>query len=147
MIPVKFKLADPTINTKLPEYATFGSSGADVRAAIFHPIKIYSMERVTVPTNLMVEIARGFEIQIRPRSGMAITHGITVINSPGTIDSDFRGEILVGLINLSKYAYTIEPGAKIAQMVLCPVYQIDWNNSPLSNTERGTNGFGSTGVL
>ena len=131
-------------NNDLPEYETPGAAGLDVRANAdfyIHPGAIQ-----LVPTGLFVEIPPGYEIQVRPRSGLALKHGITVLNSPGTIDSDYRGEIGVILINHGKEPFDISPGDRIAQLVLCKVERIEWDvNSALTGTFRGKKGFGSTG--
>jgi len=130
----------------LPEYQTEGSAGMDLYANIDSPITIESLERVIVPTGLFIAIPQGFEAQIRPRSGMAIKKGITVINSPGTIDSDYRGEIKVGLVNLSKEAQIIPDGERIAQMVLAKHETVAWQVvAELDETVRGEGGFGHTG--
>jgi dUTP pyrophosphatase len=134
-------------NNPLPEYATAGSSGMDIRAFISAPIVLMPMQRALVPTGLFVELTEGFEIQVRPRSGLAIKQGITCVNSPGTIDADYRGEIKVLLVNLSSDVFTIDPGERIAQMVIAKHEQIEWlEQSSLSESERGEGGFGSTGV-
>ncbi|HLD53049.1 MAG TPA: dUTP diphosphatase [Sediminibacterium sp.] len=133
-------------NNELPSYATLGSSGMDIRAYITEPIVLQPSERGLVPTGLFVEIPLGYEIQIRPRSGLAIKHGITCLNSPGTIDADYRGEIKVILINLSNEPQTINPGDRIAQMVVQKVEVVQWISvSELNESERGSGGFGSTG--
>lgn len=130
----------------LPEYATLGSSGMDIRANITEPLVLQPLSRDLVPTGLFVEIPLGYEIQIRPRSGLAIKQGITCLNTPGTIDADYRGEIKVILINLSAEAQTILPGDRIAQMVVQKVEQIQWVQvDELNESERGSGGFGSTG--
>ena len=130
----------------LPEYATLGSSGMDIRASLAEPLVLQPMARDLVPTGLFVEIPLGYEIQIRPRSGLAIKQGITCLNTPGTIDADYRGEIKVILINLSAEPQTIQPGDRIAQMVLQKVEQIQWVAvTELGASERGEGGFGSTG--
>ena len=130
----------------LPEYATEWAAGVDVRSNAQEPIVLQSLERILVPTGLFVAIPQGFEIQIRPRSGMAFKHGITVLNSPGTIDADYRGEIKVLLVNLSADTFVIQPGERIAQMVLQKHEQIHWETvTVLSETHRGDGGFGSTG--
>jgi len=130
----------------LPEYATLGSSGMDIRASIVEPMVLQPAERVLVPTGLFVEIPLGYEIQIRPRSGLAIKQGITCLNTPGTIDADYRGEIKVILINLSAEPQTIHPADRIAQMVVQKVEQVQWIAvAELSDSDRGTGGFGSTG--
>ena len=130
----------------LPEYATKGSAGLDVMAAIHEPISIGPGERILVPSGFKLEIPLEYEVQIRPRSGLAIKHGITVLNSPGTIDSDYRGEIGIILINHSKNKFIVNPKDRIAQMVICKVTKMNLVKvSLLNNTERGSGGFGSTG--
>lgn len=131
----------------LPHYETTSSAGMDLRANIETPITIGSLERTIVPTGLFLELPEGFEAQIRPRSGLAAKKGITLLNSPGTIDADYRGEIGVILVNLSKEPFTIENGERIAQMVIAKYEQIQWQAvEVLSETERGAGGFGSTGT-
>lgn len=130
----------------LPAYATAGSAGMDLRANITAPVTLESLERQLVPTGLFIELPKGYEAQIRPRSGMAINQGITCLNSPGTVDSDYRGEIKVILINLSNEAQQIKHGDRIAQMVICKVEQAALQLVPnLNETERGEGGFGHTG--
>ncbi len=130
----------------LPEYATVYSAGLDLRANTTDNLVLAPLDRVIIPTGLFIEIPVGFEAQIRPRSGMAIKHGITVINSPGTIDADYRGEIKVGLVNISNEAYTIKPGERIAQMVFSKHETVSWLEVELlSETDRGEGGFGHTG--
>ncbi len=130
----------------LPEYGTIASAGVDLRANIEEPITIQSLEKVIVPTGLFMEIPVGYEAQVRPRSGLAFKHGITVLNSPGTIDADYRGEIKVILVNLSKETFVIEDGERIAQMVIAAHEQAEWIEvEELSDTNRGAGGFGSTG--
>ena len=130
----------------LPQYEREGSAGLDVRANIKEPIVLKSLERVLIPTGLKVAIPEGYEIQVRPRSGLAIKHGITMLNSPGTVDSDYRGELKVIAVNLSNESYTIEPNERIAQFVLNKVEQIDFIEvAELDETERGEGGFGHTG--
>ena len=130
----------------LPHYATSGSSGMDIRAWLQEPLVLQPMERSLVPTGLRVELPANYEIQIRPRSGLAIKQGITCLNTPGTIDADYRGEIKVILINLSGEPQTIEPGDRIAQMVFQKVQQIVWQPViAINETERGAGGFGHTG--
>lgn len=132
---------------ELPSYATLGASGMDIRAFIEKTIDIKPLERITVPTGLYVEIPDGFEIQIRPRSGLAIQKGITCLNSPGTIDADYRGEIKIILINLSNNTQILQPGDRIAQMVLQKVEHVKWIVSESINlTSRGEKGFGHTGI-
>ena len=130
----------------LPEYATAGSSGMDIRANIESPMALRPLERVLVPTGLFIELPQGYEAQIRPRSGLAIKQGITCLNTPGTIDADYRGEIKVILINLSPDEQVIQPGDRIAQMVIQTIEQIDWKPvSQLADSTRAAGGFGSTG--
>lgn len=131
----------------LPSYASEAAAGMDVRAEIPQAIKIGPLERVIVPTGLFLEIPVGYEVQVRPRSGLAAKHGITVLNSPGTIDADYRGELKVILVNLSNEAFSIEPGERIAQIVLARHEVIEWEQTDeLSESERGAGGFGSTGL-
>jgi dUTP pyrophosphatase len=133
-------------SNELPSYATIGSSGMDIRANISEPMVLHPSERVLVPTGLFMEIPLGYEIQIRPRSGLAIKQGITCLNTPGTIDADYRGEIKVILINLSTEPQTINPADRIAQMVVQKVEQVQWVPvAELNESERGRGGFGSTG--
>lgn len=134
-------------NNPLPQYATIDSAGLDLRANISEPIVIKPLERKLIPTGLHISLPKGYEMQIRPRSGMAIKHGITCINTPGTIDSDYRGDIGVGLINLSNESFTVNPGDRIAQGVLNKVEQINWVEvSTLDETERASGGYGHTGI-
>lgn len=134
-------------DNSLPVYETIGSAGMDLRAFIQQPITLGSMERTLVPTGLFIELPQGFEAQIRPRSGLAVKKGLTVLNSPGTIDSDYRGEIKVILINLSGQLQTIEPAERIAQMVISKFEQIKWEpTKELETSDRGAGGFGSTGI-
>lgn len=133
-------------NNPLPEYATVGSSGMDIRAFVESPIVLSPMERALVPTGLFVELTEGYEIQVRPRSGLAIKQGITCLNSPGTVDADYRGELKVILINLSVENQTIHSGDRIAQVVFAEVAKAKWNLvDAINETERGEGGFGSTG--
>lgn len=134
-------------DNSLPVYETIGSAGMDLRAFIQQPITLGSMERTLVPTGLFIELPQGYEAQIRPRSGLAVKKGLTVLNSPGTIDSDYRGEIKVILINLSGQLQTIEPAERIAQMVISKFEQIKWEpTKELETSDRGAGGFGSTGI-
>ncbi|MEZ5947050.1 MAG: dUTP diphosphatase [Hyphomonas sp.] len=133
---------------QLPAYETVGSAGMDVRAAVpeGEPMVLAPGERAMVPTGLSVAIPLGYEIQVRPRSGLAAKHGLTCLNTPGTIDSDYRGEIKVILINLGQEPFTIARGERIAQLVLAPVTQLAWEAvDALDETARGAGGFGSTG--
>jgi dUTP pyrophosphatase len=130
----------------LPKYATAGSAGMDLHANITAPIHLKPLERKLIATGLYIALPQGYEAQIRPRSGLAVKHGITCLNTPGTIDADYRGEIQVILINLSNTIQTIEPGMRIAQMVVQPVTQVQWIPvTILDATNRGQGGFGSTG--
>ena len=131
----------------LPAYQTSGAAGLDLYANLPAPCILHPGERVAIPTGLYIEIPPGWEAQIRPRSGLALHHGLTLLNSPGTIDADYRGEIQVILINLGHQPFTIEPGMRIAQMVFCPVGRVQWEVTPsLSPSERGEGGFGHTGT-
>lgn len=133
-------------NYSLPQYQTDGSSGMDIRANISEPISLQSLQRTLVPTGLFIELPNGYEAQIRPRSGMAIKQGITCLNTPGTIDSDYRGEIKIILVNLSAEEQIIQPGERIAQMVIQKVEKIQWQEvTDLAVTDRAAGGFGSTG--
>ena len=131
----------------LPEYATEFSAGLDVRAANDEPIVLAPLARAIVPPGLYLEIPRGYEVQVRPRSGLAAKKGVTVLNSPGTIDSDYRGEVCVILVNLSSEPFTVERGERIAQLILARYEQIQWEEvGGLSSSDRGEGGFGSTGT-
>ena len=131
---------------ELPKYETKGSAGMDVRANIKESITLKSLERILIPTGLKVAIPEGYEIQVRPRSGLAIKHGITMLNTPGTVDSDYRGELKVIVVNLSNETYTIEPNERIGQFVLNKIEQIEFIEvEELDSTERGEGGFGHTG--
>ena len=129
-----------------PAYATAYSAGMDLRADLEKPVTLKPMERILIPTGLYVEIPEGYEGQIRPRSGLSVKHGLTVLNSPGTIDSDYRGEIKVILINLSKEDFTIESGERICQLVIARFEQVTWEPVELlEESDRGEGGFGHTG--
>ena len=131
---------------ELPAYATIGSAGVDLKAVLDRPLVLNPLERKIIGTGLKIALPIGYEAQVRPRSGLAAKHGISVLNSPGTIDADYRGEVGVILINLSNDAFTINPGERIAQLVLAKHEQIQWKiDKNLSSTNRGSNGFGSTG--
>lgn len=131
----------------LPQYATALSAGVDVRAAIEEPIILEPLGRALVPTGLFLEIPAGYEVQVRPRSGLAAKKGVTVLNAPGTIDADYRGEVCVILVNLSNQPFTIESGERIAQLVLARHEVIEWEEvEELSSSDRGAGGFGSTGT-
>lgn len=131
----------------LPSYETIASAGMDLRASLDEPIKLGSLERALVPTGLYIELPVGFEAQVRPRSGLSIKKGISIVNAPGTIDADYRGEIRVILINLSKEEFVIEDGERIAQMVISSHEKAEWVEvEELNETERGAGGFGHTGT-
>jgi|TARA_B110001452_G_scaffold193308_1_gene163271 dUTP pyrophosphatase len=131
----------------IPKYETLGSSGMDIAASIKENIEINPGEKSIIPTGLILSIPKGFEIQIRPRSGLAAKKGISVLNTPGTIDADYRGEIKVILINLGKENFIVENGLRIAQMVVCPIVQANFEEvKDLDKTTRGEGGFGSTGT-
>lgn len=131
----------------LPEYATERSAGVDLRANIESAVMLEPLQRAILPTGLFMEIPAGYEGQVRPRSGLAAKHGITVLNTPGTIDADYRGEIKVILVNLSNEAFEIQPGERIAQMVFARHEVAEWEQAEtLEETQRGTGGFGSTGL-
>ena len=130
----------------LPHYETIASAGMDLRAHLENDIVLPPMERVIIPTGLFMELPVGYEAQVRPRSGLAAKHGLTVLNSPGTVEADYRGEIGVILVNLSNTAFTIKNGERIAQMVIAKHDRAEWEEvQSLSDTSRGTGGFGSTG--
>ena len=132
---------------ELPAYATLYSAGMDIRAHISAPIVLKPLERILVPTGLFIELPQGYEAQIRPRSGLAAKHGISIVNSPGTIDADYRGEIKVILVNLSAQEFVLQAGERIAQMVVAAHARVEWNEvNTLADSERGAGGFGSTGV-
>ncbi len=144
---IKFKrLSNVFENIPLPSYATVGSSGMDIRAALNKPLIIKPKQIELVSTNLKVEIPIGFEIQVRPRSGLAATNGIGILNSPGTIDADYRGEIKIIIINLGKDDFTIQPGDRIAQLVVSKIYRGKLEEvEELNMSKRGDGGFGHTG--
>ena len=130
----------------VPAYATALSAGMDLRACLDAPVTLGPLERALVPTGLFIALPAGFEAQVRPRSGLAAKHGITVLNTPGTIDADYRGEIKVILVNLSNTPFEIVPGERIAQMVVARQERVEWEETDsLDETERGAGGFGSTG--
>ena len=131
---------------QLPKYETSASAGMDLRANLEQPIELQPLERTVIPTGLFMELPVGYEAQVRPRSGLAAKHGITVLNTPGTIDADYRGEIKVILVNLSNSSFTISDGERIAQMIISSHVQAQWEQvDVLSETERGAGGFGHTG--
>jgi dUTP pyrophosphatase len=131
----------------LPAYATPGSAGMDVRAAISLPVTLEPMQRALIPTGLVMMLPEGYECQVRARSGLSIKHGVTLINGVGTIDSDYRDEVKVALVNLSTEPFTIQPGDRVAQLVIAPVTQIEWQAHDEVQRVNGRNGgFGSTGI-
>lgn len=133
-------------NKSVPEYKTEGAAGMDLCAAISEPVTLQPLERKLIPTGLKIELEHGYEAQIRPRSGLSIKHGISLINCVGTVDEDYRGEVCVGLVNISNEPYTIQPEERIAQMVIAKYEQAEIQVvTELSETERGAGGFGSTG--
>jgi dUTP pyrophosphatase len=146
-MPQKLKLRRTgTVEVPLPAYQTPGSAGLDLCAALPEPVRIAPGERRLIPTGLIFEIPQGFEGQVRPRSGLALKHGITVVNSPGTVDADFRGEVGIVLINHGSEPYVVEPLSRIAQIVLARAEQVEIELSDsLSETSRGSGGYGSTG--
>jgi dUTP pyrophosphatase len=130
----------------LPEYATSSSAGMDLRANLDSPIQLKPLQRAMVPTGIFIELPVGFEAQVRPRSGLAAKHGITVLNTPGTIDADYRGEVKVILVNLSEDTFEVNDGERIAQMIIAAHQQAEWERvETLNETERGAGGFGHTG--
>ncbi|MFT4152818.1 dUTP diphosphatase [Parafilimonas sp.] len=145
MQSVSIKIINNSANA-LPAYETEGSSGMDLRASLEFPVNLLPMQRALIPTGLFIELPLGYEAQVRPRSGLAIKHGITCLNTPGTIDSDYRGELKIILINLSGEAFTIQHGERIAQLVIQPVVKAAWEAVEILNeSKRGDGGFGHTG--
>ncbi len=133
-------------NNSLPKYATAYSAGMDLRASLQEPVTLKPLERALIPTGLFIELPVGYEAQIRPRSGLAVKHGISVLNSPGTIDADYRGEIRVVLVNLSNEAFVINHGERICQMVVAKHASVEWDETnQLEESDRGAGGFGHTG--
>lgn len=131
----------------LPSYATLLSAGMDVRAFLDAPVSIAPMERALIPTGLHISLPEGYECQLRPRSGLALNHGITLLNTPGTVDADYRGEIRVIMVNLSSETFVVNDGERICQMVVAPYTRVNWRPSEtLDTTDRGDGGFGHTGV-
>lgn len=136
----------PGCDLPLPEYESAGAAGVDLRACLEEPLTIAPGETVLVPTGFAIAVPAGWEAQVRPRSGLALRHGLSLTNSPGTIDSDYRGEVSIILINLGREPFRVEHGMRIAQLVLAPVAQARWvETDRLPETERGAGGFGSTG--
>ena len=145
-IEIHFTRKPGTEDVPLPKYMSEHASGMDVCAAVDEPVAIAPGEVKLIPTGLYIAIPPGYEVQVRPRSGLALKHGLTVVNAPGTIDSDYRGEVMIGLINLGRAPYTIRRGERIAQMVIQRVYQVRIQEvAGLDDTERKDGGFGSTG--
>ena len=145
LMAIVVKIINESTNP-LPDYVTEGAAGMDVRAFLQEPVTLLSLQRALIPTGLFIELPLCYEAQIRPRSGLAIKHGITCLNSPGTIDSDYRGEIKIILINLSGEEQVVQNGDRIAQMVIQKVEKISWEEATLlSETTRNNGGFGSTG--
>ena len=146
-VEIKFKRLKKELNhIPLPSYATEGSAGLDIYAALEKPISISHSSIEMIPTNISVEIPEGYEIQVRPRSGLAAKHGIGILNSPGTIDSDYRGELKIIIINFGREEFIIHPAERIAQLVLSKVYKAEFVEAEeLNNTQRGEGGFGHTG--
>lgn len=132
----------------LPNYATALAAGMDLRANLSEPVELFPLERSLIPTGLFIQLPEGYEAQIRPRSGLAVKHGISIVNAPGTIDADYRGEIRVVLVNLSNEIFTINDGERICQMVISKHEKVDWSEvEVLDETERGDGGFGHTGKI
>jgi len=145
-LPVRIEWKRLSPLARIPAYQTSLAAGMDVHAAITEPMLLEPNRVVLVPTGFALAIPEGFEAQVRPRSGLSTKHGVTVPNAPGTIDADYRGEVMVALINLGRADFTVEPGMRVAQLVFAPVARADITEvSELSSTERGTGGFGSTG--
>lgn len=145
-VQVAISIAESTADLGLPEYATDLSAGMDLRAAVEQDTVLEPGCRALIPTGIQIGLPPGYEAQVRPRSGLAIKHGITLLNSPGTIDADYRGEVKVIIANLGAEPVTITRGQRIAQMVVAPVSRVEWKRcAQLDETERGAGGFGSTG--
>jgi dUTP pyrophosphatase len=145
MSKIKVRIINQSSNP-LPEYATEGSSGVDLRANIDSPVTLRPLERLLIPTGIFIELPLNYEAQVRPRSGLANRYGLTCLNSPGTVDADYRGELKVIIINLSNEDHTIQHGDRIAQMVISKVERVKWKEvQKLSPTDRGEGGFGHTG--
>lgn len=132
----------------LPSYATALAAGVDLRACLEEPIELFPLERSLIPTGIYIQLPEGYEAQIRPRSGLAVKHGVSIVNAPGTIDADYRGEIRVVLVNLSNEIFTVNDGERICQMVISKHERIEWSEVEiLDETERGEGGFGHTGKI
>ncbi len=146
-VPVRITRLPHGADLPLPAYETAGAAGMDLRAAVDAPVTLAPGERAAVPTGIAIALPEGYEAQVRPRSGLARRHGISMVNTPGTVDSDYRGEIQVTLINLGQEPFTLGRGDRIAQMVVAPVTRVAWDEvEALDETARGAGGFGSTGV-
>lgn len=144
---VKVKIVNKS-NHRLPEYATAGAAGMDLKANITEPFVLKPLERQIVPTGLFIALPDGFEADVQPRSGLAAKYGVTVANTPGLVDSDYRGEMKVILINLSNEPFVVNPGERIAQLVIRRYEKVEWDEvATLDETERGEGGFGSTGMI
>jgi dUTP pyrophosphatase len=142
---MKVKIVNKSLN-EIPAYSTTQSAGMDLRADLSEPVVMRPLERKLIPTGLYIQLPEGYEAQVRPRSGLAINKGITVLNSPGTIDADYRGEIKIILINLSQEDFILNNGERIAQMIIAPYKQVEWHEvTQLDDSERGKGGFGHTG--
>ncbi len=136
----------PHAPEQLPAYATAGSAGLDLQAALDKPLVLAPMERALIPTGLVLQLPEGYEAQIRPRSGLSIKHGVTLINCVGTIDSDYRQEVKIPMVNLSNEPYEISPGERVAQLVIAPISKVQWQEvSDIQSVEGRSGGFGSTG--
>jgi dUTP pyrophosphatase len=146
-VPVRLKVLPHGEGLPLPDYQTKGAAGCDVRAALADPVVLQPGQRALIPCGFAMAIPDGWEVQVRPRSGLAAKFGVTMVNGPGTIDCDYRGEVMVPIVNLGEEAFRIERGERIAQMVLSPVFRISWDHVEEleTDTERGIGGFGSTG--
>ena len=142
---MKIKIVNNSKHT-LPNYATALAAGMDLRANLEESIELFPLERSLIPTGIFIQLPKGYEAQIRPRSGLAVKHGVSIVNTPGTIDADYRGEIKVVLVNLSNEIFTVNDGERICQMVISKHERIEWNEvEMLDETERGEGGFGHTG--
>jgi dUTP pyrophosphatase len=147
MPKIRVRIINQSTNP-LPEYATDGSAGMDLRASLHSPVILEPLQRMLIPTGIFIELPKNHEAQVRPRSGLAIKHGLTCLNSPGTVDADYRGELKVILINLSSEPHTILHGDRIAQMIVSKVEKVKWKTAKrISDTKRGEGGFGHTGKI
>ncbi|NHO31718.1 dUTP diphosphatase [Acetobacter fallax] len=146
LVPVSVRRLDHAEGLPLPSYATAGAAGMDLLAAVTGSLSVLPGGRAMIPTGLCIALPPGYELQVRPRSGLALKHGITLPNTPGTIDEDYRGEICVILLNTGTEVFTVERGMRVAQAVIAPVFRVLWNEvDDLDDTDRGAGGFGSTG--